>query len=107
MAAAFGKLMQAQLPMIIEKATPAVEARLKQTFQGVGSQTIVSQLPGLIERAAPEIESMLRTRLRSMSPQEAALFLQSWKRLDMAVQQELGRGYGGKRKTRRRRKSRK
>lgn len=106
MAAAFGKVIQAQLPMILERVTPQIEARVKQSLQNVGSQSVVSQIPMLIETAGPQLEGMLREKLRTMNPQQASMFLESWKRLDMTVRQELGRGYGGKRKTRRRKSRR-
>lgn len=106
MAAVVGKLMQAQIPMVLEKVTPQIEAKLQSSWKQLGSEAVMSQIPTLIESAAPQIESVLRSQLRTMSPEKAALFLQNWKRLDAVVQQELGRGYGGRRKTRRR-KSRK
>jgi hypothetical protein len=107
MAGLMSKVMQVQLPMVLEKATPQIEARLKNSWKQFGSQAVMSQIPVLIEQSEPQIEAVLRTQLQKMTPDKAALFLQNWRKLDAVVQQELGqRSYGGKRKTRRR-KSRK
>ena len=122
MAGIFAKAMQTQLPMILEKATPIVEAKLRRSWQEAvpkiqasvrnsiqesGKEAFVSQITTLIEYSEPQIETALRNQMRKMSPQQASMFLQNWRKLDAVVQQELGqRSYGGKRKTRRR-KSRK
>jgi hypothetical protein len=52
-----------------------------------------SQLPSLIEKFEPDIEKALRNTLRSIkisNPSEATLFYTNWKKLNMAIEEELG-----------------
>ena len=52
-----------------------------------------SQLPSLIEKFEPEIEKALRSTLKSVkasNPQESDLFYANWKRLNKAIDEELG-----------------
>jgi hypothetical protein len=52
-----------------------------------------NQLPSLIEKFEPEIEKALRDTLRSVktsNPSESALFYQNWKKLNSAIEEELG-----------------
>lgn len=73
--------------------------------------TLKTQLPMLVEKFEPEIERKLRESLRTIKatrPEESALFLSNWTKLNKAVQEELGSSapvsdVGGKR----RRKTRK
>jgi len=55
--------------------------------------SIKNQLPSLIEKFEPEIEEGLRNTLRSVkssNPTEAELFYTNWKKLNAAIEQELG-----------------
>ena len=68
--------------------------------------TVKSQLPMLIEKFEPVLESSLRSSLRSMKtahPEESALFLANWTKLDTAVKSELGVAtrVGGRRRSKR------
>jgi hypothetical protein len=86
--------------------------------------TVTSQLPSLIEKYQPAIEKSLRLnllKLKVSSPDQADLFYQNWKKLNIAVDETLGgtppssntrsktieNNTGGKRTRRRRRKHRK
>ena len=51
-----------------------------------------SQLPMLVEKFEPQLEAGLRSSLKTMKaqhPQEAAVFLANWTKLDAAVKSEL------------------
>lgn len=52
-----------------------------------------NQLPGLVEKFEPEIEKALRSTLQSVkasNPDEAKLFYVNWKKLNSAIDAELG-----------------
>jgi hypothetical protein len=106
MAAAVGKILQAQAPMILERMAPRIEASIDRSLNQFGSQTALSNFPTMIEQSEPQVESSIRSHMRLLTPEKRAIFLQNWKMLDTAVKQESGTPMGGKRKTRRR-KSRK
>lgn len=77
--------------------------------------TVTSQLPGLIEKYQPAIEKSLRLnllKLKVSNPEQADLFYENWKKLNIAVDETLAEPAsktpaGGKRTRRRRRKHRK
>ena len=72
--------------------------------------SLKSQLPSLVEKYEPQLETGLRDVLRSMKqkhPEESGIFLANWKKLNNAVQQELGATGGRGRKRTRRNKSKK
>ena len=51
-----------------------------------------SQLPMLVEKFEPQLEAGLRSSLKTIKaqhPQEAAIFLANWTKLDAAVKSEL------------------
>lgn len=55
--------------------------------------TLKTQLPMLVEKFEPQIEAKLRESLRTIKatrPEESALFLTNWIKLNKAVQEELG-----------------
>ncbi len=80
-------------------------------LSGIKTQAM-AMLPQLIQTAEPQIETQLRQTLRNIKatkPAETAVFLNNWKKLDKAVQEELGvpvEPVGGKkrRKTRKHKK---
>lgn len=54
--------------------------------------TLKSQLPMLVEKFEPQLEAGLRSSLKTIKaqhPQEAAIFLANWTKLDAAVKSEL------------------
>lgn len=54
--------------------------------------TIKSQLPMLVEKFEPALESAIRSSLQTMKakhPEETAIFLANWTKLDAAVKSEL------------------
>ena len=64
---------------------------------------MVKQLPGLIQENEPMIESNLRAVLLKMTPEDGALFLEHWQKLDRVVQDTLRPtpvDVGGKKRTR-------
>lgn len=73
-------------------------------------ETALSQIPQFIEKYEPQMESTLKTALTSMPPEETALFLTNWKKLDSIVRSTLEPSpapVGGKRLTKKRTHKRK
>jgi hypothetical protein len=61
-------------------------------MSGFMLNTLKSQLPMLVEKFEPQLEAGLRSSLKTMKaqhPQEAAVFLANWTKLDAAVKSEL------------------
>lgn len=66
---------------------------------------VTAQLPGLIEKYEPEIEENLTaalSKLKEDDPENAKLFLDNWRKLDVVVERVLGSKSAGKKRTRRR-----
>jgi hypothetical protein len=64
----------------------------------------IAKIPGLIEKNEPMIESQLVSALKTMKPDEAALFLQNWSKVDTVVRATLKKpGVGARRKRTQRR----
>ena len=75
-------------------------AMFLQAAKDAAKKAVIDKLPGIIEQNEPMIESNLRTALQQMQPEEAALFLNHWKKLDSVVQSTLA-AKGGKKRTKR------
>lgn len=61
-------------------------------MSGFMLNALKSQLPMLVEKFEPQLEAGLRSSLKTMKaqhPQEAAVFLANWTKLDAAVKSEL------------------
>jgi hypothetical protein len=67
----------------------------------------VAKIPDLIEKHEPVIESQLVSALKVMKPEEAALFLQNWNKINAVVQSTLRAPEVGARRKRTVRKHRK
>lgn len=71
--------------------------------------TVKSQLPMLIEKFEPALEAGLRESLKTMKmqhPEESAVFLTNWTKLDAAVRSELAAPkLGARRRVKRTRRS--
>jgi hypothetical protein len=66
---------------------------------------VTSQLPGLIEKYEPAIEENLSaalSQLKDADPDNAKLFLDNWRKLDVVVERVLASKTAGKKRTRRR-----
>jgi hypothetical protein len=54
---------------------------------------VVNQIPGLIEKFEPMLESTLRSNLKKVKaehPEKSAVFLTNWRKLNTAIEAELG-----------------
>jgi hypothetical protein len=67
----------------------------------------IAKIPGLIEKNEPIIEAQLTKALKIMKPDEAALFLQNWNKVDTVVRATLKRPEVGARRKRTHRRHRK
>ena len=68
---------------------------------------VVNQIPNLIEKFEPMLESTLRSNLKKVKaehPERTAVFLTNWRKLNTAIETELGAapGVGARRKRTRR-----
>ena len=66
---------------------------------------VTAQLPGLIEKYEPEIEENITSalsKLKEADPENAKLFLDNWRKLDVVVERVLGSKSAGKKRTRKR-----
>jgi hypothetical protein len=66
---------------------------------------VTAQLPGLIEKYEPEIEENITSalsKLKDADPENAKLFLDNWRKLDVVVERVLASKTAGKKRTRRR-----
>lgn len=77
MAAFIVNTVKTQLPTLIEKFEPTLEAGLRSSLQSMKTQY----------------------------PEKTAVFLQNWKKLDAAVRSELGVPVGGRRRVKRTRRT--
>ena len=71
-----------------------------QAAKDVARKAALAEIPKFIENYEPQMEESLSLALRSMKthPQEAALFLQNWSKLDAIVRRELQPDMGGRKK---------
>jgi hypothetical protein len=63
---------------------------------------VTAQLPGLIEKYEPAIEENLTTalsKLKEADPENAKLFLDNWRKLNVVVERVLGSKSAGKKRT--------
>jgi hypothetical protein len=66
---------------------------MSKNKMGFVLNAVQSQLTTLIEKYEPQLETSLRntlTNIKQSNPNEAALFLQQWTKLNNAVQETLG-----------------
>lgn len=66
---------------------------------------VTAQLPGLIEKYEPEIEENITSalsKLKDADPENAKLFLDNWRKLDVVVERVLASKSAGKKRTRKR-----
>lgn len=71
-----------------------------QAAKDAARKVALAEIPKFIENYEPQMEQSLSSALRAMktNPQEAALFLQNWSKLDGIVRRELQPDMGGRKK---------
>jgi hypothetical protein len=77
-------------------------ASFLQAAKDAAKKAVIEKLPGLIEENEEMITTNLKGALLKMQPNEAAVFLQHWQKLDEVVQDTLkihSIDIGGKKRT--------
>ena len=75
-------------------------ASLFQAAKDAARKVALAEIPKFIENYEPQMEESLASALKAIKskPEEAAIFLQNWSKLDAIVRRELQPDMGGRKK---------